>query len=100
MFKTINIKVLKTVRNQVKHPKILWLPMLLLKGVKTCTFSIFYAAKKNNKKITNKSSIKTYQKTLSKPLSHILALMICSIVTSSNTDNVVCGFLLIRLGSR
>ena len=49
-FITINFKVMKTIRNQVIYPNCLRVPMLLWKGIKTCPYSIFYAAKENNKK--------------------------------------------------
>ena len=41
---------MKTIRNQVKYPKELRLPMLLQKGIRTCPMSIVYAAKKNQQK--------------------------------------------------
>ena len=34
--KTINFKVIKTIRNQVKNPNGLRLPMLPQKGIRTC----------------------------------------------------------------
>ena len=63
--KTINFKKMKTNRIQVKYPKELQLPVPLLKGIKTCPYSIFSAAEKNKKNTTKKNSIKTCQKTLS-----------------------------------
>ena len=41
---------MKTIRNQVKYPKGLWLLKLLYKSIKTCLYSIFYVANKNKKK--------------------------------------------------
>ena len=74
--------------------------MPLEKGIGTCSYSFFYAAKKNNKKTTNKNSIETCQKTLSKPSSHFSALKIYSIGPFSNTDNIVCGHLIVRLSNK
>ena len=53
---------MKTIRNQVKYPIGLRLPLLLEKGIKTCPYSVFYAAKNNNKKTTNKNQLKLARK--------------------------------------
>ena len=43
---TINFKVMKTIRNQLKYPIGLQLPMLLLKGFKNSWYSIFMQLQK------------------------------------------------------
>ena len=47
---------MKTIRNQLKNPFSLQLPMLLQNEIKNCRYSSFYAAKKEN--IDNKQKIK------------------------------------------
>ena len=38
-FKTVNFKVINSIRNQVKYPKNLRLSMFLLKVIRTCPYS-------------------------------------------------------------
>ena len=46
---------MKTIRNQLKYPIPLQLPMLLKKGIKNSWYSIFYAVKKRT---TNRQQTK------------------------------------------
>ena len=93
-FETGNFKVINTIRNQ-----------LILLQINDC-HSFYRRALgpvlihflKRLKRTTKKTE--TCQKTLSKPSSHILALKIYSIAPSSNSNNVVCGHSLVRLGNK
>ena len=53
---------MKTIRNQVKCPKGSRLSMSLMKSFKSCPYSTFYAAKRNNKKQQTKIQLKLARK--------------------------------------
>ena len=91
---------MNTVRNQLKCPLVYKYQLFYKKELGTLGIQFFMRLKKKNKLITTKKSNKTCQKTLSKPRSHILALKICSITPLSNTKNVLCYLLLLKIGNK
>ena len=81
---------MKTIGNQPKYPKYLQLPVFLKMGITNCRYSICMQLQKEQQ-IHNKQkkSVNICQKTLSKPSSQFLALKICSIAHSLNTNKVL-----------
>ena len=54
--KTIYFKVMKTIRNQLKFPIVLRLPVFLKTGIKNCQYSIFMLLQKEQQR-DNKQKI-------------------------------------------
>ena len=88
--KTINFKVMKTIRNQLKNPIVLQLPTIPKKGIRNSWYSIFDAVtKRTTNRQQTKNQLKLARNCFWKPYSRILAPKICPIAPSSNTDNVL-----------
>ena len=90
---------MKTIRNQIKYPKVYHYKCFYRRGLGPVLYK-FFNQQKEQQKNNKQNATETFQKTLSKPSSHVLAVKIYSIAPSSDINNVVSGHLLVRLGKK
>ena len=81
---------MKTIRNQQKYPVGLWLAMFLMMGMENWRHSISLRLQKEQQIYKQKIS-ETLPENAFEAVKPEFGPKICSIATSSNTDNVLCA---------